>query len=117
MSSRLQGHSWSDIIVPRVTLMFVFGHMGITLAGALALDALFPRAHYSANPRAMQPAALPRAADPPRDLTLAASARLRSLAERMELRILFVGSLVSDIIDKPIGRAIFRETYDKRRLK
>ncbi len=96
--------------------MFVFGHMGITLAGALALDALFPRAHYSANPRAMQPAALPRAADPPRDLAVAASARLRSLTERMDLRILFLGSMVSDVIDKPIGRAILKETYDNGRI-
>lgn len=116
MCGGLQGHSRSDIIVPRAKLMFVFGHMGLTLAGALALDALFPRAHCTAPPRATQPAAMARAADSPRNLAGAASARLRSLAERVDLRILFLGSMISDAIDKPIGRAIFSETYDNGRI-
>lgn len=112
----MQGHSRSDMIVEKASPVFVFGHMGITLAGALALDALFPSVHRSANARAMHPGALARAADPVRDLAVAASARLKSLAERMDLRVLFLGSMVSDIIDKPIGRAIFSETYDNGRI-
>lgn len=116
MCGSLQGHSRSDIIVPRAKLMFVFGHMGLTLAGALALDALLPSVHGSANPRAMQPRSPARTAGSVKDLAVAASVRLRSLAERMDLRILFLGSMVSDIIDKPIGRVIFRETYDNGRI-
>jgi inner membrane protein len=116
MCGSLQGHSRSDIIVPRAKLMFVFGHMGLTLAGALALDVVLPKRHCTADAKAVQRMALPRAADSVKDLAVAASARLRSLAERMDLRILFLGSMVSDIIDKPIGRVIFRETYDNGRI-
>lgn len=104
------------MIVQRPIPMFIFGHMGLTLTGALALDALFPRSRRAANPGAMQSGALAQVADPPRGLAVAASARLRSLAERIDLRILFLGSMVSDVIDKPIGRVIFEETYNNGRI-
>jgi len=104
------------MIVQRPIPMFIFGHMGLTLAGALALDALFPKAHRAANPGAMQSGASAQVADPPRGLAVAASARLGSLAERIDLRILFLGSMVSDVIDKPIGRVIFEETYNNGRI-
>jgi len=104
------------MIEGRTTQVFVFGHMGLALAGALALDAVFPRAHCAASPKAMLPASPPRAAGFPRDLAVAASARLTSLAERVDLRLLFLGSMISDVIDKPIGRAILSETYDNGRI-
>jgi membrane-bound metal-dependent hydrolase YbcI (DUF457 family) len=34
----------------------------------------------------------------------------------MDIRVLFVGAILQDIIDKPIGRAIFKETYDNGRI-
>jgi inner membrane protein len=96
--------------------MFVFGHMGITLAGALVLDAVLSRRHGAGVPTAVQPVPAPQKTRPPTPSVTAPSARLRSLAERMDTRVLFVGAILQDVIDKPIGRLLFRETFDNGRI-
>jgi inner membrane protein len=106
----------SYIIVPTATQMLVFGHMGITLAGALVLDAMLSRRHGAGVPMAVQPVPAPQTTRPPTPSVSAPSARLRSLADHIDIRILLVGSLLSDIIDKPIGRFLFRETFDNGRI-
>ncbi len=37
--------------------------------------------------------------------------RLTSLADRADIRLLLIGSLLPDIVDKPIGRFLFRDTF------
>jgi len=39
-----------------------------------------------------------------------------SLANRVDIRILFIGSLLPDIIDKPVGRYIFSDIYGHGRI-
>jgi hypothetical protein len=38
------------------------------------------------------------------------------LAERIDIRILLIGSLLPDIIDKPIGRFFFRDTFNNGQI-
>src|SRR4030042_6813983 len=109
MARMLRSLWWSYIIVPRTTQMLVFGHMGITLAGALVLDAMVSRRHGAGVPTTVQPVPAPQTVRPPTPSVSAPSARLRSLADHIDIRILFVGSLLPDIIDKPIGRLLLRE--------
>ncbi len=94
--------------------MFVFGHMGIALAGAMVLDAMLPGRHCAAAPTAAQ--SMPLHQTTSSGLLSVPAARLRSLADRTDIRILFVGAMIQDVIDKPIGRALFRQTYDNGRI-
>lgn len=114
MSRMLQRQFWSDIIVPTAIPMFVFAHMGISLASALVLDAVVPRRHSAVVPAARQSVPLPETS--PSGFLPVPAARLRSLAQRADIRILFLGALLPDIIDKPIGRYFFRETFDNGRI-
>lgn len=114
MARMLQSQFWLDIIVPGAASMFVFGHMGIALAGALLLDAVIPGRHCAVAPKAMQPMPLPETTSS--GFLSVPAARLKSLADRVDIRILFLGALIPDIIDKPIGRVFFRETFDNGRI-
>lgn len=41
---------------------------------------------------------------------------LTSLADKIDIRILLIGSLLPDIIDKPVGMLFFRETISNGRI-
>ncbi len=41
---------------------------------------------------------------------------VESLADHADLRLLLVGSLLPDIIDKPVGQFFFRETFSNGRI-
>ncbi len=75
--------------------MLVFGHAGITL-GAAALAA--------------------GAAERLQNVPYSKVSWFVSLARRVDIRILLVGSLLPDIIDKPVGQYFFRETFSNGRI-
>lgn len=83
--------------------MLLLGHAGITLGVAVAAEAL--RA-----PRT-SPASI-RAALAPRRLRNA----FASLSHRVDLRVLLVGSLLPDIIDKSVGLVFFPDLFGTGRL-
>ena len=78
--------------------MLVFGHAGVTLGAAILIDsALQSRQHQ-------------------KSLLSNLSSRLISLVNRTDIRLLFIGSLFPDIIDKPIGVLFFRGIFSEGRL-
>ena len=71
--------------------MLVFGHTGITLGATLLL---------SSTPSGMQ----------------FVTSRISPFIRRLDLRLVLIGSLLPDIIDKPLGHFIFRETISNGRI-
>ena len=75
--------------------MLLLGHAGITLGAATLLAGVAEKYHSSQI----------------RKLSWFAS-----LASYVDIRLLLVGSLLSDIIDKPVGHYFFRETFGSGRI-
>jgi inner membrane protein len=85
--------------------MLPLGHMGITLGAALLPDALASRWHGPST----QPA------EPTRQCVRTRQSQL-PLVSRVDLRLLLLGSLLPDIIDKPVGQVIFQDTFNNGRI-
>jgi membrane-bound metal-dependent hydrolase YbcI (DUF457 family) len=89
----------------RVTLsqMLIFGHAGITLGAALlgntALGKGSPKAEPSQNA-----------------LSGGRASWFTSLMNHVDVRLLLVGSLFPDIIDKPVGQFFFRDIFSNGRI-
>lgn len=86
--------------------MLILGHAGITLGVAAAVDAAL------SNRRPHAAVATPpvrRSRDP-------GTAWFASLAGHIDIRILLLGSLLPDLIDKPLGHLLFRETFSTGRI-
>ena len=96
--------------------MLVFAHMGFALVGALVLDAVGSRGHCPTSPMAVDSAPSPQTRRSPSRFFAAPAARLESLADLIDIRLLFVGALLPDIIDKPIGRVFFEGTFENGRI-
>jgi len=76
--------------------MLIFGHAGITLGAAVMLNGALSKSY-----------------------PLCAGGRascLASLGNRIDIRLLLVGSLLPDIIDKPVGQFFFRDTFSNGRI-
>ncbi|RLC94568.1 MAG: metal-dependent hydrolase [Chloroflexi bacterium] len=67
--------------------MLVFGHAGLTLGAAVVLDGVVSRVRAAPTAASEQPQ--------------------RSLLRRVDLRVLLVGSLLPDLVDKPVGWLFF----------
>jgi membrane-bound metal-dependent hydrolase YbcI (DUF457 family) len=85
--------------------MFLLGHLGITLAAAQVLDG----------------AVLSRRHGPTQEIQEAQqyegvqSGKFSSIS-RIDVRLLLLGSILPDIIDKPLGHIILRNTLDNGRI-
>jgi len=99
--------------------MLILGHTGITLGvgvllnGALIKSGLLPISEN--NPSEGQR----DSAQTPQGQGTSPSGRwswLTSLGKRIDIRILLVGSLLPDIIDKPVGQLWLRETLNNGRI-
>lgn len=79
--------------------MLPLGHMGITLGAAVLLDgAIF--GGYPLSRRSTQRTQETRP----------------SLLSQIDLRLLLIGSILPDIIDKPVGQVFFRDTFSNGRI-
>lgn len=81
--------------------MLLFAHTGIALGTAVALNGLF--GHHPDNETTSEP-----------ESSAKTSARWRlvetwvtSLGRRIDIRALLVGAVISDAIDKPVGRLLY----------
>ena len=83
--------------------MLVFGHLGITLGAAVLLDGALSRSLPSCDVPANPGGRETRPVKP-------------SLLSRIDLRLLLIGSLLPDIVDKPIGTVLFRSTFENGRI-
>ena len=99
--------------------MLVFAHVGITLGAATLLANLALRRQSSGEATEEDVgSATGRLA-----ATLSGGRRstpgaswVRTLARYLDIRFLLVGSLLPDIIDKPVGHVLFRDTFSSGRI-
>lgn len=97
--------------------MLLFGHLGITLGTAVLANAAIDR-FASARPggtgdeKAQSGAGSNRFDGPWRQ----AGSWFESLARKVDIRAIFVGSLLPDIIDKPIGHVLLAGSLNNGRI-
>lgn len=91
----------------------MFGHTGITLAVAVLLNGALTK-RYSLPARRDELGGKPT----PSPEKLSRQGRsssallwLTSLGNRVDIRLLLIGSLLPDIVDKPLGLFFFRDTF------
>ena len=75
--------------------MLLLGHAGITLGAATLLSGALRIKHSSQDRKVSW---------------------FTSLSSYIDIRLLLVGSLLPDIIDKPVGQYFFRETFSQGRI-
>ncbi len=95
--------------------MLLFGHAGITLGTAVLLNGILTKIQTivtKTNQLKEQPQASTRTPVYRSSSSSSVPPWFTSLADRIDIRLLLIGSLLPDIIDKPIGRFLFRETYN-----
>jgi inner membrane protein len=90
--------------------MLLFGHIGFTLAGFLLLNSPLRKNRFITQPETLE-----QSENVPKIPALKGlSARLWALITRtksLDMRFVIAGSLLPDIIDKPIGHYFFYETF------
>ncbi len=93
--------------------MLVFGHAGLTLGVSALLAGALGSSPSSKTKRN-------EAIAPPSHYSQVVSNRKASwltyLGSRIDIRLLLVGSLLPDIIDKPVGHFFFRQTFNNGRI-
>ena len=90
--------------------MLIFGHAGLTLGAALLLAGSGMGSHSSQNGEVTPGVESTDHSKTPKAL------RIESLAHYVDLRLLLVGSLLPDLIDKPIGELFLRGTFNNGRI-
>lgn len=99
--------------------MFIFAHTGLTLGAATLLAGAFAkndRTTAVAKENTEIARDSPGLSESQESPSTGPVAWLASLAGRIDIRVLLIGSLLPDIIDKPIGRFFFQETFHNGRI-
>jgi inner membrane protein len=97
--------------------MFIFGHVGLTLGSAVVLAGIFHKNGRKKTGEKARPEAPGAAAGPPSPAKSAAERGwLMRLAGFVDIRVLLIGALLPDIIDKPIGRYFFQDYFSNGRI-
>jgi len=91
--------------------MLILGHTGITLGAAALLSGALRRSRIS-QPKEESPQAV---ADSKNSSSEKAS-WFTMLWRRVDIRLLMIGALLPDIIDKPAGQFFFREPFSNGRI-
>ena len=88
--------------------MLVLGHAGIALGAAAVLSRLMPEPAPQER--------LPGSHQGRRSIATVLAAWFARLGRRADIRLVLVGSLLPDLIDKPLGQVIFRESISSGRI-
>lgn len=99
--------------------MLVFGHAGLTLGIAALLTRLVISSHSTGNCEFRINTCCHRSANATKILNrdeIEQVSWVESLANYGDIRLLLVGSLLPDIIDKPVGQLFFRATFSNGRI-
>ncbi len=99
--------------------MLILGHVGFTLGAAVLLDRVISKSPpYFAirdkevkHNRSSSESVAAQAGNPG-----TTSSAFASLANHIDIRILLIGALLPDIIDKPVGHYFFRDTFSTGRI-
>jgi hypothetical protein len=99
--------------------MFIFAHAGITLGAAVLLNGALcrnriPNTRVNGLKARPEPLSVKPSSNNHHDgITMSWFA---SLSNRIDIRLLLIGSLLPDIIDKPIGQFFFLNTFSNGRI-
>lgn len=93
--------------------MLLFAHTGITLGAGMLIISLSDRYLTRMVARPLKSSLESQESDRREDNK---TSWRESLSRYVDLRLLLIGSLVPDIIDKPIGMFFFRETFSNGRI-
>ena len=96
--------------------MLLFGHIGITLASTALGFGLKDKLRHGITAGGVEETLPTRDGSPSNTQPDSKTSFFRSLANSMDIRFLLVGSMLPDIIDKPIGIYLFRETFSSGRI-
>jgi len=96
--------------------MLLFGHVGITLASAALGFGLRDKLRHRTTDDGLEDDSATGDSHFSNSKPSSKASFYRSLANRMDIRFLLIGSLLPDIIDKPIGVYFFRETFSNGRI-
>ena len=99
--------------------MLVFGHAGITLGAAVLLAGALTGSRFSKTAENEATESSSHSSQIVPTLSNSPSHKaswLTSLGSRIDIRLLLIGSLLPDIIDKPVGQLFFRETFSNGRI-
>ncbi len=99
--------------------MLAFGHTGITLAAAVLISGastiVRPVITKPNKPKGASPEPSPSAPAVASASHNYGGSWLTSLADKIDVRLLLVASMLPDIIDKPLGHLFFREALSNGR--
>ncbi len=93
--------------------LLLFAHTGITLGAGILIRRLAASYLAKKTPREPSPQALGKVTGQRRYDILRGAARVMG---NLDFRLLLIGSLLPDIIDKPVGHLLFRETFSNGRI-
>jgi len=98
--------------------MLIFGHVGITLGTSLALSGLQGILHPAITTKNKKEAPLSSSSNKGQsnNHSMGNRSSFVSLVKRVDIRALLVGSLLPDIIDKPVGQWLFGEYFSNGRI-
>lgn len=99
--------------------MLVFGHTGMALGTAVLLAGVFTGGYFSKGARNQTIAStpgLPQSLPHSKESSSHQASTLSRLAGCIDIRLLLIGSLLPDIIDKPLGQFFFRDTLSNGRI-
>ena len=99
--------------------MLALGHAGITLGAAVVLAGALSSSRSAGTSRSEATEPPGRSSQTVPDSGCTPSERaswLTWLGSRIDIRVLLIGSLLPDIIDKPVGQLFFRETFSNGRI-
>ena len=94
--------------------MLLLAHTGITLGAAHLLFNTASRAF--STPARRDTKASPVGAERPTS-NAAHETKRRSVMGRIDYRLVVIGSMLPDIIDKPVGSLLFRDIFSKKVFK
>ncbi|MFC2002691.1 metal-dependent hydrolase [Chloroflexota bacterium] len=96
--------------------MLLFGHTGITIGAAVLLAGGLKGSRLFKVPGKEATGSSSQAVESSGNSPSHRVTWLNYLGSRIDVRVLFLGSLLPDIIDKPVGHLIFRETISNGRI-
>lgn len=94
--------------------MFVLGHAGITLGATVLLNSILLRGAADRLKRSPKPS--PKVPANPDYSRNRMALWFGSLGDIIDIRLLLIGSLLPDIIDKPLGVFLLRDTFSSGRI-
>jgi membrane-bound metal-dependent hydrolase YbcI (DUF457 family) len=99
--------------------MLILGHAGIALGAAVLLDRALSKNDLVVNRQhnsQKQPQSYSTLVRAQSFMSGNRAAHLTSLVKQIDIRVLLIGSLLPDIVDKPLGLYLFRDTFSSGRI-